>query len=321
MSETDLLQHLKIYGWAVVPNVLSKNEVIEAKRGFLDWLKKFDLKFDVADPSTWTKKNLLPAPRGIIQQFGIGQAQFMWDLRSKPAIIDIFAKLWATSDLWVSFDGANLSVPFAQKEKSWPHVDQSPMREGFQCWQGAIALTDWSETKGTLIFYEKSHTDHSNIRLGDTYRKTSYDKNYYQFKDEVEAQKHLTNPVKKIAVQCSAGDFVLWDSRLIHWGKAPEKPKKGDIPNYRMAAYICMQPYTSLTPQVQTSLKKRKLEAIEKGETTNHWPLRVNVNGEVPNWSTNNMVNIRKWIVAAREERDSKKLKLNEVAKKLAGLD
>jgi hypothetical protein len=45
----------------------------------------------------------------LLQQWGVGHAQALWDLRQNPKIIDIFSKLWGVpaKELLVSFDGAS----------------------------------------------------------------------------------------------------------------------------------------------------------------------------------------------------------------------
>jgi hypothetical protein len=39
----------------------------------------------------------------LFQRFGAGHEQFAWDIRSEPALIDAFAKIWNTDELLVSF--------------------------------------------------------------------------------------------------------------------------------------------------------------------------------------------------------------------------
>jgi len=58
------------------------------------------------------------------------------------------------------------------------------------------------------------------------------------------------------------GDFVLWDSRTIHYGAAPTSIKK------RFAIYICYKPASLLTEE-QREVKK---VAFERGFCTTHDP-------------------------------------------------
>jgi hypothetical protein len=58
------------------------------------------------------------------------------------------------------------------------------------------------------------------------------------------------------------GDFILWDSRCVHYGAAPEGVRK------RMAIYICYKPIEFLTD----AQKERKIEAFKRGYMTSHDP-------------------------------------------------
>jgi hypothetical protein len=49
--------------------------------------------------------------------------------RQEPDLVEVFAKIWGTDQLLVSFDGANISVPLGKNanpniHEAWPHVDQ-----------------------------------------------------------------------------------------------------------------------------------------------------------------------------------------------------
>lgn len=94
-----------------------------------------------------------------------------WEHDSEPAIIDAFAKVWETRDLLVSFDGANLTLPHAERQTNaaWPHVDQSPKRKGLQCVQGLLNLTQNGPRDGGLIVVKGSS------RLNETFFKAHPD--------------------------------------------------------------------------------------------------------------------------------------------------
>lgn len=77
---------------------------------------------------------------------------------SEPAVIDAFAKIWDTTELLVSFDGANITLPHPdrQSNSAWPHVDQSPKRKGLQCVQGLLNLAPNGPRDGGLIVLKGS---------------------------------------------------------------------------------------------------------------------------------------------------------------------
>lgn len=39
---------------------------------------------------------------GLFNRHGCGQEQWAWDMRSEPALIDVFSKIWGTEELLVS---------------------------------------------------------------------------------------------------------------------------------------------------------------------------------------------------------------------------
>jgi hypothetical protein len=47
---------------------------------------------------------------GLFNRYGCGHEQFAWDIRSEPALIDVFAQIWGTDELLVSF-GTSCPVP------------------------------------------------------------------------------------------------------------------------------------------------------------------------------------------------------------------
>ena len=109
-------------------------------------------------PSEWLTWSRLISRGGLFNRHGSGHEQFAWDIRSEPAVIDVFAGIWGTQELLVSFgeppcdigltcaDGVNVSLPYPAEElagehsKPWPHVDQSPLRRYKHCVQGIMNL-------------------------------------------------------------------------------------------------------------------------------------------------------------------------------------
>lgn len=78
-----------------------------------------------------------------------------------------------------------------------------------------------------------------------------------------------------IKVCLNPGDFVMWDSRVIHCNTPPKRKPvtevsdDGTIALRRLVAYICMTPADHAKDK---SVLERKIEGYKKGVTTNHWP-------------------------------------------------
>ncbi|UQC87720.1 phytanoyl-CoA dioxygenase [Colletotrichum lupini] len=49
----------------------------------------------------------------------------MWDIRLEPGVIDVFANVWNTRDLIVSFDALNITLPRRQESFFREHTDKS----------------------------------------------------------------------------------------------------------------------------------------------------------------------------------------------------
>jgi hypothetical protein len=126
---------------------------------------------------------------GVINDCGIGQSDFMWSVRANRQIKRIFARIWNTRDLLVSFDGCGVFRdwrydPVWKTSAGWYHVDQNPIQKPEFCsaLQGFAALTDHDETTGGLSVYPRTHRRFSEL----------------------------------CSIARQSGDFVVWDSRLVH---------------------------------------------------------------------------------------------------------
>jgi len=76
-----------------------------------------------------------------------------------------------------------------------------------------------------------------------------------------------------IKLCCEPGDFVLWDSRVVHCNCSASEPRAlptdgSFLPPRRLVTYVCMTPASRLTPE---SVKAR-IAAFTEGQTTSHWP-------------------------------------------------
>lgn len=264
------LKDLDEKGWAIVKGVITPEEAAQYRDKANDWLEGFKMGYKRDDPSTWHKQNL---PRhvkgGLYYAYSFAHSQWVWDIKSTPAIVNVFEKIWGTDKLTVSFDGGNLSVPLPKDEiedegAPWPHVDQSPLKPELASIQGLLNLCPNGPEDGGLkvlsgsvkyfteTFKEFDHQappggwdSHDHVRHPD---------------DRVDWLK--VKGCEWIKPSLDPGDFIVWDSRTVHYGEAPQKQ------NHRMAVYVCYKPDEYLSDEA----RKEKIELFEKGWCTSHDP-------------------------------------------------
>lgn len=152
---TDVMSKLRQFGVAILPDVLAQHEIEAMKKGmwdFLEWITAdFQQPIRRDAPETWKElRQLYPKHSMLLQQWSVGHAQFIWDLRQNATIANLFAKLWdvPAQDLLTSFDGASFHMPPETtgsgwfRGNSWLHTDQSYMRPSFECVQSWVTAFD-----------------------------------------------------------------------------------------------------------------------------------------------------------------------------------
>lgn len=257
---------LRSNGWALV-TLFNEPELAIYTQRFFDWSAQFP------EPLTrerWlnTKRasDLPPRIHGILKHYGIGQSEFMWSLRTSPQLLEFYRELYKDDELIVSMDGANLSRPPARQPQPWPHIDQGHKKRGFHCYQGYLTL-ETGAGAGTH-FYERSH--HYHEKLFEHFPELCGPDDWVRLKPEHTAwlAKTLCTPIH---VAPKPGQFLIWDSRLVHWGAAPTE-------HFRLVAYITYSPRAWADKK---TLEKRRI-AFETNRTTSHWPHHVRFNGKTP---------------------------------------
>lgn len=194
-----------------------------------------------------------------------------WEARMEPAVIEIFEKLWETKELITSFDGLNISMP-RRKDLTgtpWPHCDQNQARKGMQAVQGLLNFAPNGPKDGGLVLMKGS------AKLFDEY--FSQDRESYAHEDapppELKYQDlFLFDPkdlkwfedrgCELVKINMEPGDFVLWDSRTIHYAELPQGNQ------IRHVQYICMTPRRFATEEA-LELKK---QCFDNWMGTTHWP-------------------------------------------------
>ena len=238
---------LEKYGVAIVPDILDDGECDKMLDGFWGFLEKISKTWDEPisrkDESTWRSFwRLFPLHSFLIQRWGIGQSQVVWDVRQNPKVVNVFAKIWGCEpeELLTSFDGASFGFPPEKtrrgwnRNNTWYHSDQSYTRNELECIQGWISGLDVNKGDATLSFYEGSHKFH-----GECAQKFNITekKNWYKLNREEETFYKEKCECKKI--KCPKGCLVLWDSRTIHCGVEAYKWRTN--PNFRAVVYTCYQ--------------------------------------------------------------------------------
>jgi len=190
----------------------------------------------------------------------------VWDAKTEPGVVDIFEQIWGTDKLTVSYgkplvqlvlvvltllDGSNFSVPLPKEQLEdggapWPHMDQSPLKPQLASIQGILNLLPNGPKDGGLTVVTGSTKYFKEIWDYFEDKQVSLSFDHYVLHTNVQAPYDSHDHIKcndeqmawlaergcYIEKPClEPGDFIVWDSRTVHWGAAPEEQ------NHRMA--IC----------------------------------------------------------------------------------
>ena len=269
-----LKETIDTYGVGIIPDVLNKEEILGMRNGMWDYLEHVTQKFDKPisrnDEKTWVEYvKMFPKHSMLLQQYGVGHSQFVWDVRQNPKVVDVFSKLWETpsEELLTSFDGASFHFPpeitkRGWYRKTWYHTDQSYFRPDFECVQSWVTAYDVNEGDATLAFmecsniYHKQFQDHFQIKdKSDWYKHSEIEQKFYEDKGCEEKR-----------IKCKAGSMVFWDSRTIHCGTEAQKTREKQ--NMRNVVYVCMIPRNLAS---EASIRKKQ-KAFNELRMTTHWP-------------------------------------------------
>jgi hypothetical protein len=305
-------EKLAEYGIAIVKNVLNVAEIQSMKDGSWDYLEHITQNFETPinrnDDATWKEfLHLYPKHSMLLQQWGIGHAKYIWDIRQNVNVVDVFAKIWdcEQEDLLTSFDGASCHFPPEKTGRGWYrgnlwlHTDQSYTRNEFECTQSWITAYDVKAGDATLAFMEGSHKYHKDFAADHNITDKS---DWYKLNNE-QIQYYKEKGCLCKRVLCDAGDMVLWDSRTIHCGIEPMKKRK-EL-NFRNVAYICMMPRNTATP----AMIRKKQKAFNEKRTTNHWANRPKIFPVTPRTYGGNIPDVV----------DVPDVELTELGRRLAG--
>lgn len=207
--------------------------------------------------------------KGLVQAYGATHESFTWGVRTEPAVIDVFAKLYDDEDLICSFDAVNVSLANRQDlpaNGAWPHQDQDPERGGLRCVQGFVNLLPNGPEDGGLLVLKGGHKvseEYHNVFRNEE-RGFRWTNEIYLFKDT--GLKWLADRgYEWVKVDAEPGDVVLWDSRTPHYNASPKKDTD------RFVVYVCMLPVSTAT---QDDLKLKK-KLFEEQHGHSHWPMAL----------------------------------------------
>lgn len=251
-----LKETLNTYGVAIVPNVLTAKEIQEFRDGFWSYLEHATQKLEFPicrnEESSWSSlASLSPLHGMILNYYGIGHAQFMWNLRQNFSVIRTFQAIYGTENPLVSsFEGANIHLRSSFYDgHPWFHTDCTGNVE-FQSW---LTAYDVRVGDATIAIIEGSHMyfDEFAARypMPDSKGWPTLTVEQLHF---FTVEKGL--PIRYIA--CPAGSMCLWDSRTIH---SVVKPMEWRLRcNIFMAANICMTSDTRALHRLAKYAKKMK---------------------------------------------------------------
>lgn len=297
----DYVKELEEQGYCIIPQILSDSETkILYERVWHEFIEKAWPNCRLDDRSNWKEAFPIHNKMGIFAG-PAGQTQVLWDLRQDSRVIDVFARIWNTSDLIVSMDGLSFMCPPEIREgyvEPWPHVDQAILRRqdgvahsnnspsGFisesllkthpYTIQGQFLFEDSFEGDGGFYCIPRSHLRFAEFAprleaINEIADGIERKKAREQFLEEffVDNTGGLDSLYSKKHITAPRGSLILWDSRTIHWNQHAirDRPYSGP-PKVRMVGYLCYVPKARLTNE---GLILRR-EAFDKGVSTGHNP-------------------------------------------------
>lgn len=254
----DIRAELETNGYCVIPDVLNREECLQAYNMFHEWKGSIP---------NHDKIHYNVDPHGIYKYLGVGHTRHAWFIRTREKVQNIFKELWGCDELVVSFDGScYIPKDLKKKDKCWLHSDQAPINEGLQCIQGFVSVTENSER--TFVVYEGTHKSHHQYFKDKGIQNS---KNWNKISEEdVENMKELRR-----VLHVPAGSLVIWDSRTFHQNQygAPNSEE-------RLVQYVCFLPKDH--PKNTKNMKAKRLKYYNDRRTTSHWPCPIRVNSLQP---------------------------------------
>tara|TARA_Y100000817_G_scaffold313975_1_gene311406 strand:+ start:87 stop:1004 length:918 start_codon:yes stop_codon:yes gene_type:complete len=244
------LEFLKVEGYVVINDILTNEERSSFIDEFYIDFNKVTPNFDFKDNKTWNK-NTYPGMygKGICSFNGFGQSNFMWILRTKNKIQQIFRTIYNTKQLITSMDGFSLFVNNEQKSKQWNHIDQNPQNK-ICSYQSAYNYFPVTEGDAGFIIAPHSHKEFN--------PEVSHLNDWIVLDDD----NQWNDKVVKLLIPSNC--LTIWNSKSIHSNTGMNKKC---VELNRLTCYL-----TYLPRSLQTDENKSlRIEAYKNGHTCSHW--------------------------------------------------
>jgi hypothetical protein len=254
---------LRENGYTIIHNIFNKDEIHEYRDEFFKWYKSA---YDVEYLHSIIHSN------GIFKYFQVGHQRFAWIARTNPKVLDVFKQLWSCNELVCSFDGCcHYPRNYEGEQSYWMHTDQSSRKKGIKCFQSFLSLTDNSER--TLVLLKGSHLRHEkyfeDMKIDEPSDWHVLNQDYI---------KDLIEELDLVHLDVSAGDLVIWDSRVFHQNTCGTLSCEEE----RLIQYLCYLPKNS---EGNNELEKERRKIyFDNRRTTNHWPYPMRTVPEQPDY-------------------------------------
>lgn len=260
-----ILKALEDHGWVVVSGVATEDQCKEIISLQWNYLESLGTGLEKDSPKTWYESKRWPdgALSGQILAPYVGHCKAVWKARQLVNVKEIFSLVYSTTKLQVAYDTMNILRPYVNEtvrpKPLYPHLDQHPDHyPTCGSYQGFLNLIRSDTEDGGIQFLDSGH------KLCRGYLSKNAKPN--RFLPATKRRKLL-----KIMIEPNLrpGDFVLWDSRVVHGVAPPLKSttQPQDTKHFRRSII-----YISMTPRAQISKEnQRKAELwFKHGKTTCH---------------------------------------------------
>ena len=285
----DALEKLLRFGVAVVPQTLSKARASLVHTGLMKALEDTFPGFVRDQSSTWRLLRQHGAKHAmLLQHHGLGWCQAAVDVRQDREIAAFFAGLWTAreqfalgkppqapitaEELFVAPDGVSVYLKdnreklggYHREGYEWLHYDRAPSDDRWSV-QGFVNLLETSEHGAAFQCIVGSHrhqeafVEHLNAEKVVV---VDPDQRFRLLGSQLEANFFIDRG-PHVCISAMIGDLVLWDSRLIHCGRAATRDAQLPM---RAVVYVSMQPKWMATARDL----KRKREAYKELRLTTH---------------------------------------------------
>jgi hypothetical protein len=288
-EKNDLRTKLENDGIAVIRNVVTLDKIESCKTKMCITLKNMSSDWEI--PLDLKKKssyhgifNLAPLHSMLIQNYGLGQAEFAWDIRTDENVANIFSKIWNDcniNDLIVSMDGISIHLPPEITKQGWNtkdkfHTDQCFLEQDMKTIQGLVNLYNINIGDATTKILKGSHKYHAEYYQQYGNELLNNPINHFNLLKEDHMSYFINKGCEKELILANAGDLVLFDSRLMHCGSEPIQERKKS--NIRATIYVCMTERNRASLEIQ---RLRKL-LFTNCSVTNHCPYRIEIFDKYP---------------------------------------